>query len=160
MEQQSSLKDKLNIKAICVCGLLCAVAVCAVGVSAVRVFIAGVEECRYTEYRENLMGASMRYLTASYRDNGHYPDSLDFNQFPVPTNDRYREMVDDIEYRTDGNEFEILWRTPARVEDTTSEVGKLRIWRIQGRSGEPPDYEVNVRQKPPAVRLRRAGAGG
>jgi hypothetical protein len=136
MDRRRTRKYKLNTVAILVVGSLLAVAVVLVGVPTYRGFRATVEKCRHVEEIENFVGQVARYLTSYYRDNGHYPDGLDVSQFKIWGNPQYRDLVDRVEYSTDGKTFELSWKIPARLKERQGERGELHLWEISGSNGK------------------------
>ena len=144
MERRRTRKYKLNTVAIFVVSSLLAVAGVLVGVPTYRGLRATLEKCRHVEETENFVGLVARYLTTYYRDNGHYPDGLDVSQFKIWGNPQYRDLVDRVEYSTDGKTFELSWKIPARLKEGQGERGELHLWEISGSEGKTTSIAKKV----------------
>lgn len=144
MDRRHTRKYKLNTVAILVAGSLLAVAVVLIGVPSYRTFRESVEKWRYREETENFAGQVARYLTSYYRDKGHYPNRLEVSQFKIWENTQYRDLLERIEYSTDGKTFELSWKIPARPKERQGERGELHLWEISGSNGKLTSTAMKV----------------
>ena len=78
------------------------------------------------------------YLNDYYKSNGHYHEKINIMDFSIYKKEEYRKIIEKIEYSTDGNSFEIVWRHPVLPKSTHN----YWIWICKGNKGKRSYWNI------------------
>jgi len=95
----------------------------------------------YISDTEDFEGRLVNYLDDYYLEHGHYPDNLDISQFEVHLDAKYREIIYNINYSTDGNCFELVWKRPTSPSEKPA---LFKVGQRKGCNGKASYYHFDI----------------